>query len=109
MIGDACIAGEMPKSAYAANSQGKVCAAAIAAAVNGQAAPAPSYVNTCYSLIAPDYGISVAGVYGLKDGQIVSVPGAGGISPAEADPRTRAIEARFARSWFANITSDTFT
>jgi sulfide dehydrogenase [flavocytochrome c] flavoprotein subunit len=109
VIGDACIAGAMPKSGYAANSQGKVCAAAIVAAVNGQPAPEPSYVNTCYSIIAPDYGISVAGVYELKDGKIVSIEGSGGLSPATADARTRAIEVQFALGWFRNITADMFT
>ena len=109
VIGDAAIAGAMPKSGYAANSQGKVCAAAIVAALNGQAAPAPSYVNTCYSIIAPDHGISVAGVYELQDGKIVEVPGAGGLSPADADARTRAIEVQFAIGWFRNITADMFT
>jgi sulfide dehydrogenase [flavocytochrome c] flavoprotein subunit len=109
VIGDACIAGAMPKSGYAANSQGKVCAAAIVAAVNGQAPPEPSYVNTCYSIIAPDYGISVAGVYELKDGKIVGIEGAGGLSPADADAKTRAIEVQFALGWFRNITADMFT
>ena len=109
VIGDSAIAGAMPKSGYAANSQGKVCAAAIVAAVNGQPAPVPSYLNTCYSIIAPDYGISVAGVYELKDGKIVSIPGSGGLSPANADARTRAIEVQFALGWYRNITSDMFT
>lgn len=109
VIGDSAIAGAMPKSGYAANSQGKVCAAAIVAAVNGQSAPAPSYVNTCYSIIAPDHGISVAGVYELEDGKIVSVPGSGGLSPADADARTRAVEVQFALGWYRNITADMFT
>lgn len=109
VIGDACIAGAMPKSGYSANSQGKVCAAAIVAAINGEAAPAPSYVNTCYSIIAPEHGISVAGVYRLEDGRIVDIPGAGGVSPADADARTRALEQQFALDWFRNITSDMFT
>jgi sulfide dehydrogenase [flavocytochrome c] flavoprotein subunit len=109
VIGDAAIAGAMPKSGYSANSQGKVCAAAIVAAVNGQAAPVPSYVNTCYSIIAPDHGISVAGVYQLQDGKIVEVQGAGGLSPADADARTRAVEVKFAIGWFRNITADMFT
>ncbi len=109
VIGDSAIAGAMPKSGYAANSQGKVCAAAIVAAVNGQPVPVPSYLNTCYSIIAPDYGISVAGVYELKDGKIVSIPGSGGLSPANADARTRAIEVQFALGWYRNITSDMFT
>ena len=109
VIGDACIAGVMPKSGYSANSQGKVCAAAIRAAIDGEPAPAPSYVNTCYSIIAPEHGISVAGVYRLEDGKIVDVPGAGGVSPADADARTRALEQQFALDWFRNITSDMFT
>lgn len=109
VIGDACIAGAMPKSGYAANSQGKVCAVAIVAAIAGEAPPEPSYVNTCYSLIAPDYGISVAGVYTLEDGEIVDIPGSGGVSPLEADARIRAIEARFAHDWFRNITADMFS
>jgi len=108
VIGDACIAGAMPKSGYAANSQGKVVAGAIVAALNGKAAPATSYVNTCYSLIAADYGISVAGVYELKDGKIVEVPNSGGVSPAVAHPRVRQMEAEYAVSWFKNITADMF-
>jgi sulfide dehydrogenase [flavocytochrome c] flavoprotein subunit len=99
----------MPKSGYSANSQGKVCAMAVAAAINGESPPAPSYVNTCYSILAPGHGISVAGVYELKDGEIVSVPGAGGLSSPDADARTRAVEVQFALDWYRNITADMFT
>ncbi|WP_296805899.1 FCSD flavin-binding domain-containing protein [Thiocapsa sp.] len=81
----------------------------VVAAINGEAAPAPSYVNTCYSIIAPEHGISVAGVYRLEDGRIVDIPGAGGVSPADADARTRTLEQQFALDWFRNITSDMFT
>ena len=64
VIGDAAIAGAMPKSAFAANAQAKVCAAAIVgAAGRPHAATSRKLINTCYSLVAPDYGISVAGVY----------------------------------------------
>ena len=48
VIGDASIATGMPKSAYAANSQAKVCAAAIVASLNNTEILEPSYVNTCY-------------------------------------------------------------
>jgi len=109
VIGDASIAGKMPKSGYAANSQGKVCAAAIVAELNGMERPEPSYVNTCYSIISPEYGISVAAVYELQNGSIVPIAGAGGLSPADASDATRAREARFARGWFKNITSDMFS
>lgn len=67
VIGDAAIAGKMPKSGYAAGSQGKVCAAAVVAELGGLNMPEPSYVNTCYSLVAPDYGISVAAVYRITE------------------------------------------
>ena len=69
VIGDACIAGGMPKSAFAANSQAKVCAAALAKLLAGEKPEEPRLINTCYSLVAPDYGISVAGVYQPRDGQ----------------------------------------
>jgi sulfide dehydrogenase [flavocytochrome c] flavoprotein subunit len=108
VIGDASIAGKMPKSGYAANSQAKMTAACIAAKVNGRPLPNPSYVNTCYSLVAPEHGISVAMVYRLEDGNIVGVKGAGGLSPMDASDEQRAAEAVYARSWFRNITSDIF-
>ena len=78
VIGDAAIAGAMPKSAFAANAQAKVCAIAVAALLAGAAPSEPVLVNTCYSLVAPDYGISVAGVYRPKEGQLADVEGAGG-------------------------------
>ena len=108
VIGDACIAGPMPKSAYAANTQAKVCATAISALINGNPPPEPSYVNTCYSIPAPDHGISIAGVYRLKGDEIVAVEGSGGVSTLEASDWERKMEAAYARSWFVNITSDIF-
>lgn len=109
VVGDACIAGAMPKSGYAANSQAKVAAAAIAALVNGEEPGAPAYVNTCYSLIAPDHGISVAAVYEHTDGGIRGVQGAGGVSELHVPPSVRRREARYARGWFNAITQDMFT
>ena len=109
IIGDAAIAGKMPKSGFAANSQGKVCAAAIVSAVHGSKMPDPSYVNTCYSLVSPDYGISVAAVYRYsKEKGIYKVKGSGGVSPKNADATFRAQEARYAKGWYDSITSDSF-
>ena len=108
VIGDASIAGAMPKSGYAANSQAKVCAAEIVAALKGESLDTSSWINTCYSLVAPDYGISVAAVYRLKDGSIAGVEGAGGVGPRDAPLTTRQKEAKFATGWYQSITSDTF-
>ncbi len=108
VIGDASIATPMPKSGFAASSQGKVCATAVVAALTGQEMPDPSYVNTCYSLVGPDYGISVAAVYRLGEDGIAGVPGAGGVSPKEADEAFRIAESRYAVGWYQSITSDTW-
>ncbi len=106
VIGDASIATPMPKSGFAASSQGKVCATSIVASLSGQDMPDPSYVNTCYSLVGPDYGISVAAVYRLGDGGIAAVQGAGGVSPTDVDAEFRAAESRYAVGWYQSITSD---
>ena len=58
VLGDAAIMGGMPKSAFAANAQAKVCAAAIVELLAGRKPVDPMLINTCYSLVAPDYGIS---------------------------------------------------
>src|SRR5207344_3317626 len=63
VIGDAAIAGGMPKSAFAANAQAKACAQAVIDLLAGRAPAEPRLLNTCYSLVGPDYGISIAGVY----------------------------------------------
>ena len=106
VIGDAIIAGGMPKSAFAANAQAKVCAAAIVALLRGQKPIDPKLINTCYSLVAPNYGISVAGVYHPANGLLTELPG-GGVSPANA-PANRPLEAAFAEAWFRTIGGEVF-
>jgi sulfide dehydrogenase [flavocytochrome c] flavoprotein subunit len=106
VIGDSCIAGKMPKSGHSANNQGKVVAAAVVLKLNDQELVPPSTANTCYSLVAPDYGISVAAVYALQDGQLAGVKGAGGVSPSDAGADVRRLEAVYAEGWYKSITSD---
>jgi sulfide dehydrogenase [flavocytochrome c] flavoprotein chain len=108
VIGDAAIAGAMPKSAFAANAQAKVCALVVTSLLHGEPAPSPKLINTCYSLVAPDYGISIAGVYHPLNGQLADVEGAGGVSPIDAPPDFRALEASYAEAWFRTITLETF-
>ncbi|HWR00255.1 MAG TPA: FCSD flavin-binding domain-containing protein [Chlorobaculum sp.] len=108
VIGDACIAGAMPKSGFAASSQGKVAAAAIIRLLRGKVPVPPSLVNTCYSLLAPDYGVSVAGVYRLSAEGIVEIPGSGGLTPIDATDDQLNQEAMFAHGWYNNIVNDTW-
>src|SRR3989442_7854165 len=59
VIGDAAIAGAMPKSAFAANSQAKTCAAAVARLLTGANPTPPQLINNCFRLVGPHYLISV--------------------------------------------------
>jgi sulfide dehydrogenase [flavocytochrome c] flavoprotein subunit len=108
VIGDAAIMGGMPKSAFSANAQAKVCAEVVATLLKGGTPAEPRLINTCYSLVAPDYGITVAGVYKPTNGQLADIPGAGGVSPADAPRSARALEAQFADGWFKTITGEVF-
>lgn len=110
VIGDACVAGVMPKSAYAANIQAKICAAAIVDFFTGREPGTPAYLNSCYSIIGTDYGVSIASVYRLSaDGNTIdSIAGAGGVTPRDATPDQLKREVSYAHSWFNNITHDVF-
>lgn len=108
VVGDATIAAPMPKSGFCANAQAKVVAAAIVAELDGQDPADPVWINTCYSLIGPEYGISVADVYRISDGAIAVAPETGGVSPTGAPAAFRANEARYAMGWYASIAQDTW-
>ena len=99
----------MPKSAFSATSQARLCAFNIAALQSGLELESVPLINTCYSLVAPNYGISVADVYILdQNHKFKSVPGAGGVSPINADREHRNLEAKYSESWYENLTSDIF-
>ncbi len=111
VIGDASIASKMPKSGYSANSQAKVCAAAVVAMLGGKKdGGTPSYINTCYSIIGKDYAVSIAAVYRLNEAEnlITPVEGSGGLTPMDASAEARRREVEYAHSWYNNITADIF-
>ena len=95
----------MPKSAFSANSQAKICAAAIVDLLNDRQPGPPSLINHCYSFLAPDYAISINGVYEYSGTERQLVATAGGVTPMNAD---RQLEAKFAKSWRDNISADSF-
>jgi sulfide dehydrogenase [flavocytochrome c] flavoprotein subunit len=108
VIGDAAMAGEMPKSAFAANAQAKVCAAAIVKLIAGAQPQPPKLIDACYSLVAPDYAVSTSAVYRVADGQLKEVEGSAGASALDAPRETRTLEARLALGWFNTITEEAF-
>lgn len=108
VLGDAAIMGAVPKSAFAANAAAKTCAAAVLDLLAGRAPIPPRLINACYSLVAPGYGISVAGVYAPGAAGFADIPGAGGTSPLDASEAQRATEAEYGRAWFGTVTADVF-
>jgi len=108
VIGDATISAPMPKSAFTANLQAKVCAVQVVRLLRGMGPEPTVLINTCYSYLSPDAAISISGVYRNDGGVLADVPGAGGISPAAPDPQSRKAEAAQAFDWFRAITSESF-
>ncbi len=104
VIGDASIAGAMPKSGYSANAEAKVCATNVVALMNGREPVEMSGINTCYSFITGSEAVSVAAVYRVKEGKIASVPNSGGVSPDLSE-----LEAIYADSWLRNIMAEMST
>lgn len=106
LLGDSLLsAPAMPKSASMANGQGKVCAAAVVALLDGRAPNAsPTLLNTCYSMVSESQAIHVTSVhkYDERDRTMKAVPGSGGVSAAMNAP-----EGVYAASWARNIWADT--
>lgn len=106
VVGDAISGGEMPKSAFAANSQAKVCAFAIAAALAGVERTTPHLFNTCFTILAPNDAVSdaisfnpAAGSIKIKDIFISQVGESGEL---------RREVARTAEGWYSAFTHDVF-
>jgi sulfide dehydrogenase [flavocytochrome c] flavoprotein subunit len=126
VVGDSCVAGEMPvygnpnaafdmpKSAHIAMTQAKVAAAAIVAKVNGKPAPNPYYANTCYSVVGDDYGISVAHLYRVENGTFKYIKEGSGVSMMTMPDKSpvpdiyRKLEAQYAVGWLRNVMADAF-
>jgi sulfide dehydrogenase [flavocytochrome c] flavoprotein chain len=107
VIGDACIGGGIPKSAAAANAEGKACASAVANLIAGKPPATPQLVGACYNTVAPGYAFSLAGTYQPKGDTFAEVEG-GGTSPVDAPREVRMREADEAQSWYKTITVDAF-
>jgi sulfide dehydrogenase [flavocytochrome c] flavoprotein subunit len=110
VIGDACIASPLPKSGFAANSEAKACALAVAALLNGREPGRTAFSNGCYSIVGDGYAISVVGLYRLAaDRQsIETLPNSGGMSPLAGSDEDHLIDVQYAYSWYKNFTQDVF-
>src|ERR1051326_6178014 len=96
----------MPKSGHMANSQGKVCAAAVVALLNGREPAAEPVMNSsCYSFVSDREAVRIASVHRWVDAQqtILPVKGAGSLSAAPSEQAGTA-----AWSWPGDIWADMF-
>ncbi|WP_210208695.1 NAD(P)/FAD-dependent oxidoreductase [Rhodoplanes roseus] len=106
VLGDAAIAGAMPKSAFAANSQAKVVAMAVRGELTGSRTFPARYANTCWSILAPDDTVKVGGRYEAKDGAIAEVEGFVSKTGETADLRRQTSEENM--GWYSGIVADIF-
>jgi sulfide dehydrogenase [flavocytochrome c] flavoprotein chain len=107
VIGDACLGGGIPKSASAANAQGKACAAAIVNLLAGKTPETPRLAGICYNTVAPGYAFSLTGIY-LPKGDIFAEAEGNATSVVDAPREVRAREAEEAQAWYKSITADAF-
>ncbi len=109
VLGDAAVAGDMPKSGFSASAQARICAHVLAADLTGGQSGNPTLFNICYSLLDPNYAISVSDVFKLDDtGTIKLLKDAKAVSPIGAAPEYRAREVAYAQGWYASITSELY-
>ena len=105
VIGDACSALPMPKSAFAAQNQARLCAAAVIALLQDRPPATPRLINHCYSFVSPDQAISISAVYGYAaSGKSLSTLSGGETGPADDWRR----EAAYATDWYHLLLEDTF-
>lgn len=110
VIGDATIAGAMPKSGYSANTQAKIAAAQVNRLLTGQDLIEPTWSNVCFSRVSNEYGVSIGDQYRLDraNNAIIKTEGAGGVSPLDATHAINRMEAFYQASWMANFAADCF-
>jgi NADPH-dependent 2,4-dienoyl-CoA reductase/sulfur reductase-like enzyme len=106
IVGDASLPGDMPKSAFAANSQAKACAFAIAAVLTGAESPRQFLYNTCYTFLAPDDAVSDAISFGNAGGKISIKEIV--FSQLDDSAARRAQAVREANGWYDAFTRDIF-
>jgi len=106
VLGDACIAGDMPKSGFSANSQAKVAANAIRNELTGSRLFPAKYTNTCWSLIETDDAVKVGGAYEPKEGKIAATETY--VSKTGEDAALRKQTQAENMGWYAGIITDMF-
>jgi sulfide dehydrogenase [flavocytochrome c] flavoprotein chain len=103
VVGDACIAGAMPKSASAGVSQARQCALAIVASLRGLEPPNPLFESVCYSVLGPQRTLAIRGHFEVRDSEIRAAASAAETTTATSAPSVGEVEA-----WYQSIVAEAF-
>ncbi len=106
VLGDASIAGAMPKSGFSANSQAKVAALNVRGDLLGAKVFPAKFSNTCWSLIGTDDGVKVGAQYAVEEGKIAATSKF--ISETGEDAALRKTTYEESIGWYDGITKDIF-
>jgi NADPH-dependent 2,4-dienoyl-CoA reductase/sulfur reductase-like enzyme len=106
VLGDSSAQGDMPKSAFAANSQARSASMAIRGELTGSKTLPAKYSNACWSVLAPDDGVKLGASYEPTPEKIASVESF--ISGADEDAATRKATYEESLGWYADFTADVF-
>jgi sulfide dehydrogenase [flavocytochrome c] flavoprotein subunit len=106
VIGDSAIASPMPKAAYAAELQAKICARAILNALTGKAVKGAPVGGACWSSITPDNAVREYAEFDYVGGAIVRTRL--DINETGEDAKSRAATAAEAKQWYREITGEMF-
>ncbi len=106
VLGDAAAQGDMPKSAFSANSQAKVCANAILHRLTGAALGPSEFQNTCWSLLAENDSVKIGATYKATSEKIARVDGFVSRRRESAELRKNTYEESL--DWYSSITADMF-
>lgn len=106
VLGDAAVADDMPKSAFAAHSQAKAVAADILAALTKAERIEPRYRNVSWSLLAPDDSVTMGADYAPRGGRLEA---SGPFVSQTGEPAdVRKLNAQESVAWYNGITVDMF-
>ncbi len=106
VLGDASLAGDMPKSGFSANSQAKVAAMVLRHELTGSRLFPVRYRNTCWSSTAPEDTVKIGANYEPRDGRITSFDGF--VSEVGESDELRREQRLEADAWYASIIAETF-
>ncbi len=106
VVGDATDAGDMPKSAFSANSQAKSVSNDLEALFAAKPRYPSRYRNTCWSMLGPANSVKIGAYYEPKDGKVAVKLGF--VSDGTEDTRTREKSFKESLGWYAGMVAEVF-